>query len=176
MLNRSHWGVFETTPEVWAGWGNLGFVFHAPLFFLGTSEFLRNVFQDDWKNFTSVRNLILPDKFRADCIGWFYFFHFCSKFENSRGHDAWKDSAEFFSTKLWKNSSQFQKFHPVQEIVKVESFFNFAKKFGDSGKILMLENFGHLGNFYATGSVGPLTKVEESFNLYTNILGTLEKS
>jgi hypothetical protein len=40
----------------------------------------------------------------------------------------------------------------------------------------MLENFGHLGNFYATGSVGPLTKVEESFNLYTNILGTLEKS
>jgi len=43
------------------------------------------------------------------------------------------------------------------------------------GKILMLGNFGHLGNFYAAHSFGPLTKVEESLNLYPNILGTLEK-
>jgi hypothetical protein len=40
----------------------------------------------------------------------------------------------------------------------------------------MLENFGHLRNFYAADSFGPLTKVEESLNFYPNILGTLEKS
>jgi len=50
------------------------------------------------------------------------------------------------------------------------------RKIGDSGKILMLENFGHLGNFYAADSFGPLTKVKESLNLYPNTLGTLEKS
>jgi hypothetical protein len=38
------------------------------------------------------------------------------------------------------------------------------KKFGDSGNILMLENFGHLGNYYAADSFGPLTKVEEILN------------
>jgi len=40
----------------------------------------------------------------------------------------------------------------------------------------MLENFRHLGNFYAVDSFGPLTKVEESLNLYPNIFGTLQKS
>jgi hypothetical protein len=40
----------------------------------------------------------------------------------------------------------------------------------------MLENFGHLGNFYAADSFGPLTKVEESLNFCSKILGTLEKS
>jgi len=40
----------------------------------------------------------------------------------------------------------------------------------------MLENFGHLGNFYAADSFGPLTQGEESLNLYPNILGNLEKS
>jgi len=64
----------------------------------------------------------------------------------------------------------------VQEITKVESFSILPKKIGDSGKILMLGNFGHLGNFYAAHSFGPHTKVEESLNLYPNILGTLEKS
>jgi hypothetical protein len=55
-------------------------------------------------------------------------------------------------------------------------FFNFAKKFGDSGKILMLENFRHAENFYAAASFGPITQGEESLNFYPNILGTLEKS
>jgi hypothetical protein len=50
------------------------------------------------------------------------------------------------------------------------------KKIGDPGKILMLENFGHLANFYASDSFGPLRKVEESLNLYPNIFGSLEKS
>jgi hypothetical protein len=50
------------------------------------------------------------------------------------------------------------------------------KKYGDSGKILRLENFGHLGNFNAADSFGPLIQVEESLNFYPNILGTLEKS
>jgi hypothetical protein len=40
----------------------------------------------------------------------------------------------------------------------------------------MLENFGHLGNYYAADSFGPLTKVEEILNFWPNILGTLEKS
>jgi len=35
MLNRSHRGVFKTIQEVWAAWGNLGFLFHAAHFFLG---------------------------------------------------------------------------------------------------------------------------------------------
>jgi len=49
------------------------------------------------------------------------------------------------------------------------------KKYGDSGKILMLENFGHLGNFYAADSFGYLTRGEGSLNFYPNIFGTLEK-
>jgi hypothetical protein len=55
-------------------------------------------------------------------------------------------------------------------------FFNFAKKFRDSGKILTLENSGHLANFYAADSFAPRTQVEETLNLYPNILGTLGKS
>jgi hypothetical protein len=41
-----------------------------------------------------------------------------------------KTQENFFSTKLWKNSRQFQKFHPVQEIIKVESFSILPKKLG----------------------------------------------
>jgi hypothetical protein len=33
-----------------------------------------------------------------------------------------KIQENFFSTKLWKNSRQFQKFHPVQEIIQDEIF------------------------------------------------------
>ncbi len=145
------------------------------LIFFGTLEFLRSVFQDAWKNFTSFRIFILPDKFRADYIGWI-FFHFAQKLENSTNPDARKDSGEICSSKLWENSRQCQKFYPVQEIIRVESFSILPKKFGDSGNILMLENFGHLGNFYAADSFGPLTKVEESLNFCPNILGTLEES
>ncbi len=118
---------------------------------------------------------ILPDKFRADHIGCI-FFHFAQKLENSTNPDAWKDSGEICSSKLWKNSRQFWKFYPVQEIIKVESFSILPKTFGDSGNFLTLENFGHLGNFYAAESFGPLTKVEESLNFCPKILGTLEKS
>ncbi len=102
--------------------GKFRICFSCCSFFCGTLEFLRNVFQDAWKNFTRLRNFILPDKFRADYIGWFF-----KKFENSTNPDAWKDWAEIFSTKLWKNSRQFQKFHPVQEITKVESFWILRK-------------------------------------------------
>jgi hypothetical protein len=34
MLKHTHSGVFKTKREVWAAWGNLGFLFHAALFFL----------------------------------------------------------------------------------------------------------------------------------------------
>jgi hypothetical protein len=63
--------------------------------------------------------LILADKFWADYIGRLIFI-FAQNFDNSTNPDACKDSGEFFSTKVWKNSRQFQKFHPVQEITKVE--------------------------------------------------------
>jgi hypothetical protein len=50
---------------------------------------------------------------------------------------------------------------------------NFAIKFGDSGKILMLEN---LGNFYAADSFGPLTKAEECLNFgHSGKIVTVEK-
>jgi hypothetical protein len=75
-----------------------------------------------------------------------------------------------------------EKFQAISEISpcprnhKGWKFFNFAKIFGDSGKILKLENLGHLGNFYPADSFGPLTQGAESLNLYPNNLGTLEKS
>jgi hypothetical protein len=34
MLNPRDSGAFKTKQEVWAAWGNLGFVFHAAHFFL----------------------------------------------------------------------------------------------------------------------------------------------
>jgi hypothetical protein len=75
-----------------------------------------------------------------------------------------------------------EKFQAISEISPCPrnhegcKFFNFAKKIGASGKILTLENLGHLSNFYAEDSFAPRTQVEESLNLYPNILGTLEKS
>jgi hypothetical protein len=176
MLNHSHWAVFKTTQEVWAAWGNIGFFFHAAHFiFFGTLEFLRNVFQDAWKNLSSWRNFIMPDEFRADYVSWF-FFHFCSK--------TWELNKSRCLERIRRNlfEQAVEKFQAISEISpcpryhKGWKFFNFDKKIGDSGKILMLEHFGHLGNFYAADSFGPLTKVEESLNLYPNISGTLEKS
>ncbi len=121
--------------------GKFRICFSCCSFFFGTLEFLRNVFQDAWKNLTSLRIFILPDKFRADYIGWFIFI-FAQNFQNSTNPDAWKDSAEIFSTKLWKNSRRFQKFHPVQEIIKVESFSILPKNLGTLEKSWRLKISG----------------------------------
>jgi hypothetical protein len=50
------------------------------------------------------------------------------------------------------------------------------KKFEESGKILMLEKFGHFGNFILPEVFGQVIMVEERFHLCPNVLGVLEKS
>ncbi len=110
--------------------------------------------------FTSLRNCILPDKFRADYIGRLFFI-FAQNFENWRNPDAWKDWREIFSSKLWKFSRQFQKFHPVQEIIKVKSFSIVPKNLGTLEKSLCLKISGIRGIFMLQIVSGPVHRVKK---------------
>ncbi len=144
------------------------------LIFFGTLEFLRSVFQDAWKNFTSLRNFILPDKLLTDYIGWFLFI-FAQNFENSTNPDALKDSAEIFSTKLWKNSRQFKKFHSVQEITKLESFSILPKNLGTLKKFWRLKISGIWGIFMLHIVSGALHRVKKVW-IYTQTFWALWKN
>jgi hypothetical protein len=57
-----------------------------------------------------------------------------------------------------------------------EKKFIVTQHFWHFGKIQMLKNFGHFGIFMLPDNFKHLQKVEESFHLCPNILGTLKKS
>ncbi len=106
------------------------------------------------KEFHQFQNFYSARKFSGRLYRLIFFSFLLKNLRTQQILMLGKIQEKFVRASPGKIPGNFGNFTLSRKSLRLKVFQLLPRKFGDSGNILMLENFGHLGNFYAADSFG----------------------